>query len=61
MIIKRTAIQFSQCRGRNIEIQFGKDEIFELVEFQKWLTEHGYTEDEHACKEAREKLNKQAN
>lgn len=36
------------------EIQTGKDEILELIEFQKWLTEHGYTEDERACKEARE-------
>lgn len=40
------------------ELQKGKDETLELTEFQKWLLEHGYTEDEHACKEAREsKLN----
>lgn len=36
------------------EMQTGKDEILELIEFQRWLINHGYTEDEHACKEARE-------
>ena len=43
------------------ELAKGKEETLELVEFQKWLSEHGYIEDEHACKEARENLNKQAN
>ena len=32
----------------------GKEETLELVEFQKWLLENGYIEDEHACKEVRE-------
>lgn len=52
-----------KCRGRYIkkELAKGKEETLELVEFQKWLSEHGYIEDEHACKEARENLNKQAN
>ena len=43
------------------ELAKGKEETLELVEFQKQLSEHGYIEDEHACKEARENLNKQAN
>jgi hypothetical protein len=40
------------------ELQKGTDETLELTELQRWLLEHGYIEDEHACKEAREsKLN----
>lgn len=40
------------------ELQKGKDETLELIEFRRWLLEHGYDEDEHACKENREsKLN----
>lgn len=40
------------------ELQKGKDETLVLPEFEKWLEEHGYKEDERACKEAREKTNK---
>ncbi|MCU0079319.1 hypothetical protein [Extibacter muris] len=36
------------------ELQKRKEETFELIEFQKWLSKHGYIEDEHACKAARE-------
>lgn len=36
------------------ELAKGKEETLELVEFQKWLSEHGYIEDECACKKARE-------
>lgn len=36
------------------EIAKGKGETLELVEFQRWLSKHGYVEDERACKEARE-------
>ena len=36
------------------EITKGRGETLELVEFQEWLSKHGYVEDERACKEARE-------
>ena len=36
------------------ELAKGKEETLELVEFQKWISEHRYIEDECACKEARE-------
>lgn len=36
----------------------GREEVLELSEFEKWLNDNGYVEDERACKEFREsKLN----
>lgn len=50
---------YEMCGARyKRELQKGKGETLELIEFQRWLSEYGYIEDERACKEAREsKLN----
>lgn len=60
---KKNSYTIYEMRGSYYvkELAKGKGETFELVEFQKWLSQHGYIEDEHACKEAREKLNKHVN
>ena len=38
-----------------VELETGKGETLELSEFGKWLEQHGYKEDERACKEMRER------
>lgn len=38
------------------ELDKGKEETFELSEFQNWLEKNGYVEDERACREARERV-----
>lgn len=35
------------------EIQKGKEETLDIKDFEKWLTEHGYVEDEHMCAKER--------
>ena len=37
------------------ELERGKEETLELSEFERWLEKNGYTEDERACKELRER------
>lgn len=37
------------------ELQKGKEGTLELTEFEKWLSEHNYKEDDRACKEFRDK------
>lgn len=36
------------------ELEKGRDETLCQKEFEKWLAENGYTEDDQACREARE-------
>lgn len=60
---KKNSYSIYEMRGSYYarELARGKQETLELTEFQKWLSEQGYTEDEHACKEARDRIKKQAN
>ena len=36
------------------ELKKGREETLSQKEFEKWLVENGYTEDEQACRKARE-------